>query len=62
MLVSNYKCANRIPKLDFKLKRRSSNHRSNKHVGGLCLPKVLKNTTNMLSKYNILSQEPSALR
>jgi hypothetical protein len=31
-------------------------------VGGLRLPKVLKNTTNMLSKYNILSQEPSALR
>jgi hypothetical protein len=26
------------------------------------LPKVLKNTTNMLSKYNILSQEPLALR
>ena len=23
-------------------------------VGGLHLPKVLKNTTNMLSKYNIL--------
>jgi hypothetical protein len=31
-------------------------------VGGLRLPKVLKNTTNMLSKYNILSQEPPALR
>jgi hypothetical protein len=31
-------------------------------VGGLRLPKVLKNTNNMLSKYNILSQEPSALR
>jgi hypothetical protein len=31
-------------------------------VGGLHLPKVLKNTTNMFSKYNILSQEPSALR
>jgi hypothetical protein len=31
-------------------------------VGGLRLLKVLKNTTNMLSKYNILSQEPSALR
>jgi hypothetical protein len=31
-------------------------------VGGLRLPKVLKNMTNMLSKYNILSQEPSALR
>jgi hypothetical protein len=31
-------------------------------VGGLRLPKVLKNTTNMLSKYNILLQEPSALR
>jgi hypothetical protein len=31
-------------------------------VGGLHLSKVLKNTTNMLSKYNILSQEPSALR
>jgi hypothetical protein len=31
-------------------------------VGSLHLPKVLKNTTNMLSKYNILSQEPSALR
>jgi hypothetical protein len=31
-------------------------------VGGLNLPKVLKNTTNMFSMYNILSQEPSALR
>jgi hypothetical protein len=31
-------------------------------VGGLHLPKVLKNMTNMFSKYNILSQEPSALR
>ena len=31
-------------------------------VGGLRLPKVLKNTTNMLSKYNMLSQEPSTLR
>jgi hypothetical protein len=31
-------------------------------VGGLRLPKVLKNTTNMLSKYNILSQELSDLR
>jgi hypothetical protein len=31
-------------------------------VGGLHLPKVLKNTTNMFSKYTILSQEPSALR
>jgi hypothetical protein len=31
-------------------------------VGGLRLPKVLKNMTNMLSKYKILSQGPSALR
>jgi hypothetical protein len=31
-------------------------------VGGLRLPKVLKNTTNMFSKYKILLQEPSALR
>jgi hypothetical protein len=31
-------------------------------VGGLRLPKVLKNTTNMFSKCNILLQEPSALR
>jgi hypothetical protein len=31
-------------------------------LGGLRILKVLKNTTNMLSKYNILSQEPSALR
>jgi hypothetical protein len=31
-------------------------------VGGLRLSKVLKNMTNMLSKYNILSQEPSPLR
>jgi hypothetical protein len=31
-------------------------------VGGLRLPKVLKNMTNMFSKYNILSQLPSALR
>jgi hypothetical protein len=31
-------------------------------VGGLRLPKVLKNTTNMFPKYNILLQEPSALR
>jgi hypothetical protein len=31
-------------------------------VGGLRLPKVLKNTTNMFSKYNILSQVPSDLR
>jgi hypothetical protein len=31
-------------------------------IGGLRLSKVLKNTTNMLSKYNLLSQEPSALR
>jgi hypothetical protein len=31
-------------------------------VGGLRLPKVLKNMTNMLSKYNILLQEPSSLR
>jgi hypothetical protein len=30
--------------------------------GGICLPKVLKNTTNMFSKYNILSQVPSTLR
>jgi hypothetical protein len=29
---------------------------------GLHLPKVLKNTTNMFSKCNILLQEPSALR
>jgi hypothetical protein len=32
------------------------------HVGGLRLLKVLKNTTNMSSKYNILLQEPLALR
>jgi hypothetical protein len=31
-------------------------------VGGLRLPKVLKNMTNMFPKYNILSQVPSALR
>jgi hypothetical protein len=31
-------------------------------VVGLHLPKVLKNTTNMFSKCNILLQEPSALR
>jgi hypothetical protein len=29
---------------------------------GLRLPKVLKNTTNMFSKYNILSQVLSDLR
>jgi hypothetical protein len=31
-------------------------------LGGLRLPKVLKNTTNMFSMYDILLQEPSALR
>jgi hypothetical protein len=31
-------------------------------IGGLRLPKVLKNTTNMFSKYNILSHVPLALR
>jgi hypothetical protein len=31
-------------------------------IGGLRLPKVLKNTTNMFSKYKILSQVPSTLR
>jgi hypothetical protein len=31
-------------------------------VGGLRLSKVLKNTTNMFSKCNILLQEPSALK
>jgi hypothetical protein len=31
-------------------------------VGGLHLPKVLKNTTNIFSKCNILLQEPSVLR
>jgi hypothetical protein len=31
-------------------------------VGGLRLSKVLKNTTNMFSKCNILLQEPSTLR
>jgi hypothetical protein len=45
MLVSSYKCANRIPKLDFKLKRRSSNHRSNK-----CLNKLNK-MCNSRGKY-----------
>jgi hypothetical protein len=35
MLVSNYKCANRIPKLDIKLKRRSSSHQSNKRLNKL---------------------------
>jgi hypothetical protein len=31
-------------------------------VGGLRLLKVLKNTTNMFSKCNILLQEPSTFR
>jgi hypothetical protein len=31
-------------------------------VGGLRFPKVLKNTTNMSAKYNILLQEPLVLR
>jgi hypothetical protein len=35
---------------------------TNMGVGGLRLPKVLKNTTNMLSEYNIILQEPSAWR
>jgi hypothetical protein len=30
-------------------------HLLNAGVGGLCLPKVLKNTTNMFSKYNTVT-------
>jgi hypothetical protein len=33
----------------------SGEHAKKEFVGGLHLPKVLKNTTNMFSKYNILT-------
>jgi hypothetical protein len=48
MLVTNYKCANRIPKLDFKLKRRSSSLRSNKRLNKLNkMCNSRENTSNM---------------
>jgi hypothetical protein len=61
-LGAGYSRRNIVP-FDFELPSKINSGLITKQcVGGLCLLKVVKNTTNMLSKYNILSQEPSALR